>query len=166
MSLWSPSGTCPADPATVTNIGGHECRRHKPDWFDWLVRRLTRRFIERSTQAFLFSYQPLRGPRLPYRMEPWSDAIFVYRIPPDQFPKIETLEVSTADARTGTARAETSNEFTPTKVTSGSMDRKRSETLGVESGTRRLSIRGCRTQRQLNGGQPTSTKITVCRKFS
>ena len=47
--------------------------------------------------AFLF-VRPFSGPDLPYKMEPWNKTTFVYKIP--QFPKIEALEVTTADDRT------------------------------------------------------------------
>jgi hypothetical protein len=83
-------------PATVTHIGGYLDRRYKPKWLD----RLVARCVKPSTKAFLFSFNSYRGPSLPYKLDPWNKATFAYKIPPDQFPTIETLEVTTADDRT------------------------------------------------------------------
>jgi hypothetical protein len=82
-------------PATITHICGYRDRHYKPRWFD----RLVARFVKRSTQAYLFNLT-YRSPTLPHKLEPWSKVIFIYKLPATEFPKIETLEVTTADDRT------------------------------------------------------------------
>jgi hypothetical protein len=83
-------------PTTITHIGGYSDRHYKPRWFD----RLVARFVKRSTKAFLFSFRPYRSPNLPAKLEPWSKETFSYKIPADEFPEIETLQVTTADDQT------------------------------------------------------------------
>ncbi len=81
--------------AKITHIAGHSERRYKSHWLD----RLVARFVKRSNQVSLFSPDPYLGPKLPYTLNPWDSTTFAYKIPPAQFPKLETLEVITADDR-------------------------------------------------------------------
>lgn len=51
----------------------------------------------RSTQAYLFAFQPLHGPSLPITIESRDNAILTYSV--DNFPAISAVAVTTADGR-------------------------------------------------------------------
>jgi hypothetical protein len=82
-------------PTKITHIGGYSDRHYKPKWLD----RLICCFVKRSPKAFLFSFIPFSGASLPCQLAPWDKMTFAYTVPADRFPKIETLEVVTADNR-------------------------------------------------------------------
>ena len=88
---------------TVTNLSEHkikvthcaifEARVFRPRW----INRVSRKFIKRSTQAYLFNFQPLHGPSLPITIEPRDNAILTYSV--DNFPPTADLAITTADGR-------------------------------------------------------------------
>lgn len=77
----------------VTHIGGYHDRRYSPPWLDQLVAR----FVTRSKQAFLLSFEPYQSQRIPFSIDPWDYTIVTYK--PEVLPTIETLMVTTADGR-------------------------------------------------------------------
>lgn len=77
----------------VTHCATFEARVFRPRWID----RLTRKFVTRSTQAYLFAFQPLHGQSLPIIIEPRDNAILTYSV--DNFPAISEVAVTTADGR-------------------------------------------------------------------
>lgn len=77
----------------VTHCATFEARVFRPRWID----RLTRKFVTRSGQAYLFPSQPLHGPALPITIEPRDNAILNYSV--DNFPAISEVAITTADGR-------------------------------------------------------------------
>jgi hypothetical protein len=88
---------------TVTNLSAHkvkvthcaiyEARVFRPRW----INRLTRKFVHRSGQAYLFAFQPLHGDSLPITIESLDNHILTYSV--DDFPPTSEVAVTTADGR-------------------------------------------------------------------
>jgi hypothetical protein len=77
----------------VTHCAIFEARVFRPRWID----KLTRKFVTRSGQAYLFAFQPLHGPPLPITIEPRDRAILTYSV--DNFPATSEVAITTADGR-------------------------------------------------------------------